>query len=78
MEAFQPRAGGQPPSPSTKPFSSLFYSESLSPIDIKKPVVNKGELTVFFIRDDIDKLATPYKFFVLGKFSHGRPKLKEI
>ncbi|XP_027127732.1 uncharacterized protein [Coffea arabica] len=78
MDALQPRAGGHSPSPSTKSFASLFANESPSPIDLKKPAAHRGEPAIFFSREDIVKLAAPYKFALVGKFSHGRPKLDEV
>nr|XP_027083516.1 uncharacterized protein LOC113705806 [Coffea arabica] len=41
-------------------------------------MAHKGEPAVFFSREDIVKLAAPYKFVVVGKFSHGRPKLDDV
>ena len=40
--------------------------------------MHKGEPAVCFSREDIDKLAAPYKFTLVGKFSPGRLKLEEI
>lgn len=62
----------------TKSFASLFSAEAPSPIEIKKPIAHRGEPAGFFMREDIDRLAVPYQFSVVGKFSHGRPKFEEI
>ena len=64
--------------PSTKSFLSLFSAKSPLPTEIKKPAAPKDEPAIFFMRYDVNKLAVPYKFSIVGKFSHGRPKLEEI
>lgn len=33
---------------------------------------------MFFSEEDIVNLASPFKFALVGKFSHGRPSLPEI
>lgn len=53
-----------------KSFSLLFVVPISSLIEIKTPI--------YFSRDDIAKVASPFKYAVIGKFSHGRPKIDEI
>ncbi|KAM7481236.1 hypothetical protein LguiB_005819 [Lonicera macranthoides] len=33
---------------------------------------------MFFLDEDIDRLASPFKFSRIGKFSHGRPSISDI
>ncbi|XP_071925054.1 uncharacterized protein [Coffea arabica] len=53
-------------------------SSSLSPCKIKTAAQYRGEPTVLFSEEDIAKLSAPFKFAVVGKFSHGRPSLDVI
>lgn len=71
-------AEGQPTSSVKKSFSSLFSQASPSPIALKQLSLYKDEHAVFFSKEDIDKLASPFKLSVVAKFSHDRPKLEEI
>ncbi|XP_071926658.1 uncharacterized protein [Coffea arabica] len=40
--------------------------------------VYKGEAAVIFSRTDAEKLAAPFRWTLVGKFSHGRPSLEDI
>ncbi|XP_071906094.1 uncharacterized protein [Coffea arabica] len=53
-------------------------SSSLSPCKIKIAAQFRGEPAVLFSEEDIAKLSAPFKFAVVGKFSHGRPSLEVI
>ena len=79
MAALQPSAEGQGLSPTKKKsFSQLFSQPAISPIHIQQASVYKGEAAVVFSKADADKLATPFQWALVGKFSHGRPSLEDI
>ncbi|XP_027062037.1 uncharacterized protein [Coffea arabica] len=46
--------------------------------EIRPATVYKGEAAVLVSREDTDRLATPFRWALVGKFSHGRPTLKDI
>nr|XP_027082307.1 uncharacterized protein LOC113704619 [Coffea arabica] len=79
MAALQPSAEGQGLSPTKKKsFSQLFSQPAISPIHIQQASVYKGEAAVGFSKADADKLAAPFQWALVGKFSHGRPSLEDI
>ncbi|CDP20930.1 unnamed protein product [Coffea canephora] len=79
MAALQPSAEGQGLSPTKKKsFSQLFSQPATSPIHIQQASVYKGEAAVVFSKADADKLAAPFQWALVGKFSHGRPSLEDI
>lgn len=76
MAALQPPAGGQVPhSPIflRKSFADLFSDKSSTPsFSVQAtPSMHKGEPAILFSQDALDKLATPYRFALVGKFSRG-------
>ena len=74
MAALQPSAEEQGASSSArKSFSQLFSQPSSSPIQIRPVTSYKGEA-----REDADRLATPFRWALVGKFLHGRPSLEDI
>ncbi|KAK6919812.1 protein of unknown function DUF4283 [Dillenia turbinata] len=75
METLQPLVGGHQP---VSPFKKLFPTATSSPIEIKEPSLFKGELAVFFSKEDINKLVALFKLTLVEKFSHEKPKLEEI
>ncbi|XP_027183169.1 uncharacterized protein LOC113781432 [Coffea eugenioides] len=78
MAALQPLAAGQELSPTTKKsFSQLFSQPAKSPIQIRQASVYKGEAAVVFSRVDADRLAAPFRWTLVGKFSHERPSLED-
>ena len=78
MAALQPSAEGQKLSPTTKKsFSQLFSQPVTSPIQVRQASVYKGEAAVVFSRVDADRLAVPFRWTLVGKFSHGRPSLED-
>ncbi|XP_027151938.1 uncharacterized protein LOC113751992 [Coffea eugenioides] len=73
----QPLADGGPCSPSTaKSFAQLFSQPIESPIQVKPTTKYKGEAAVVFSKAEADKLATPFRWALVGKFSYGRPSLE--
>ncbi|XP_071929043.1 uncharacterized protein [Coffea arabica] len=78
MAALQPSAEGQGSPTGKKTFSQLFSQPSTSPIQIRQATVYKGEAAVIFSRADVEKLAVPFRWALVGKFSHGRPSLEDI
>ena len=83
MAALQPAAERRPSSSvdfQKKSFSDLFSGNSMQPaLKIRAtPSTHKSESTVLFSQEDLDTLATPYRFALVGKFSKGRPKLEEV
>ncbi|XP_027122242.1 uncharacterized protein [Coffea arabica] len=79
MAALQPSAEGQGTSPSTrKSFSQLFSQPSSSPIQLRPATTYKGEATIIFSKEDADRLAAPFRWALVGKFSHGQPTLEDI
>ena len=75
----QPLADGGPCSPSTaKSFAQLFLRLVESPIQVKPTTKYKGEAAVVFSKAEADKLATPFHWAMVGKFSYGRPSLEGI
>ncbi|XP_071928074.1 uncharacterized protein [Coffea arabica] len=77
MAALQPSAEGQRSPSEKKSFSQLFSQPATSPIKIQHVSVYKGEAAVIFSREDVDKLAAPFRWTLVGKFSHGRPSLED-
>ena len=77
MAALQPPAEGQGLFTEKKSFSQLFSQPSTSPIQIRQASVYKGEAAVIFSREDVNKLAVPFRWALVGKFSHGRPSLED-
>ena len=59
-----------------KSFDQLFAPVPSSPISIKPLLAHRGEVVVLFLTNDINKLASPFRLALVGKFSHGRPKLE--
>ncbi|XP_027156068.1 uncharacterized protein LOC113766259 [Coffea eugenioides] len=45
---------------------------------VKTATRYKGEAAVIFSKAEVDKLATPFRWALVGKFSHGRPSLEGI
>ena len=78
MAALQPSAEGQGSPTKKKSFSQLFSRPSTSPIQIRQATSYKGEAAVIFSRADAEKLAAPFRWALVGKFSHGRPSLEDI
>ncbi|XP_027118292.2 uncharacterized protein [Coffea arabica] len=78
MAALQPSAEGQDSPIGKKSFSQLFSQPATSPIHIRQASVYKGEAAVVFSKADADKLAAPFQWALVGKFSHGRPSLEDI
>ena len=79
MAAHQSSAEGQGASPSArKSFSQLFSQPSASPIQLRPVTTYKGEAAVIFSKEDADRLAAPFRWTLVGKFSHGRPTLEDI
>ncbi|XP_027101284.2 uncharacterized protein [Coffea arabica] len=79
MVAPHPSAEGQGMSLSEqKSFSQLFTEPTPSPIHVRPVTTYKGEAAVIFSKQDAEKLAAPYRWVLVGKFSHGRPSLEEI
>ena len=78
MAALQPSAEGQGSPTKKKSFSQLFSQPSTSFIPIRQATVYKGEAAVIFSRADAEKLAEPFRWSLVGKFSHGRPSLEDI
>ena len=66
-------------SPSAKKsFSQLFSQPTTSSIQIQPATLYKGEAAVVFSKADADRLAAPFRWALVGKFSHGRPALEDI
>lgn len=62
-----------------KSFSQLFSVPDSSPLKIKAPTTYKGKPSVvFFSQKDIAKASALFHFAIVGKFSHGRPKIEDI
>ncbi|XP_027118705.1 uncharacterized protein [Coffea arabica] len=78
MAGRQPLAEGLGGSPSRRSFSQLFSQPSSSPIQLRPVTSYKGEAAVIFSREDADRLASPFRWALVGKFSHGRPSLEDI
>ena len=77
MAALQPSAEGQGMSPTgKKSFSQLFTQPAVSKIQITQASVYKGEAAVVFSKADADRLAAPFRWALVEKFSHGRPSLE--
>lgn len=75
--------GVQPANQNKKNFSDLFQnpsklSMSTPLIPLRKPTTFKGRPAIFFSNDNIQKLSAPFRFALVGKFSHGRPPMNEI
>ncbi|XP_027060814.2 uncharacterized protein [Coffea arabica] len=49
-----------------------------SPIRVRPVTTYKGEAAVIFSKEDADRLAAPFRWTLVGKFSHGRPTLEDI
>ena len=47
-------------------------------LNLKELGVHQGELALFFTDEDIENLATPFQFALIGKFSRGKPSLPGI
>ena len=62
----------------TKPFAEIVGGSRSPSIVLKPPGVYRGEPATFFSKEDIANLLPPFQFTLVGKFSHGRPSLKEI
>ena len=63
----------------SRSFAEVLQNQlSLSPCKVKPLSQFKGEPAVLFSEEDITKLAAPFQFAVVGKFSHGRPNLDTI
>ena len=74
-----PTAAPQPMSPSAaKSFAQLFSQPVESPIQVKPTTKYKGEAAVIFSKAEADKLASPFRWALVGKFSHGRPSLEGV
>ncbi|XP_071923206.1 uncharacterized protein [Coffea arabica] len=70
---------GQPATPNAKKsFSQLFSQPSHSPINLQSVTSHKGEAAVIFSKEEADKLAVPFRWALVGKFSHGRPSLESV
>ena len=79
MAATPVPAGGHPElSADKKSFFQLFTEAPQSTIAIVKPSSHHGEATVYFSQEEINKVAAPFKLSLVGKFSHGWPKLEDI
>nr|XP_027067822.1 uncharacterized protein LOC113693489 [Coffea arabica] len=83
MAALRPIAGGRPSHSvdfQKKSFSDLFSGNSSQPALKLQAMAttHKGEPAMLFSKEDLDVLASPYRFALVGKFSRGRPKLEEI
>lgn len=61
-----------------KSFAQLFDPVPSSPISMKSLSTHKGEAAIFFSLDDINKLASPFRLALVGKFSRGHLKLEKI
>ena len=79
MAALRPTAEGHGGSPSArKSFLQLFTQPDDSPIQLRSAMTYKGEAAVIFSKTDVEKFDAPYRWTLVGKFSHGRPVLEEI
>nr|XP_027109270.1 uncharacterized protein LOC113729143 [Coffea arabica] len=74
MAGLQPPGGGL-----GRSFAAVLQQQPTpSPCKVKPAAQFKGEPAVMFSEEDIAKLAAPFQFAVVGKFSHGRPNLDAI
>lgn len=62
----------------TKSFADVGITNSPAAIPLKQPGTYRGELAMFFSEEENAVLSSPFKFTMIGKFSHGRPALSEI
>ena len=62
----------------SKTFADVVGNSSSSDISLKTPGSHRGEPAVFFSDEDVALLSSPFKFALVGKFSHGRPSIAEI
>ncbi|KAM7462626.1 hypothetical protein LguiA_030747 [Lonicera macranthoides] len=69
-----------PPPLSSKSFAEVVSGNRAESIDLKEPSVYRGEPAVIFSEADILSLSfsSPFKFALVGKFSHGCPALSDI
>ncbi|KAM7488094.1 hypothetical protein LguiB_025578 [Lonicera macranthoides] len=75
----------QPPPPPTvltapglKSFADVVGTSRSSSILLKSPSSHKGEPALFSLKKYIVALSSPFKYALIGKFSHGHPLLMEI
>lgn len=61
-----------------KYFSQLFAEFVVPPIEIKAPSTYKGKAAIYFSKEEMAKVASPFKFAAIGKFLDDRPKIDEI
>ncbi|XP_071933183.1 uncharacterized protein [Coffea arabica] len=79
MATLWPAVEGQAVTPTTKKsFSQLFSEPANSPIYLRPITTFKGEAAVVFSKEEADKLAAPFHWTLVGKFSHGRPSLEAM
>lgn len=76
MAALLPVVGGQPPL--NRSFVDVIQNKTQLPLKIKPLSSLKGEPTVCFSEEEIDKLAAPFNHVLVGKFSHGRPSMELV
>nr|XP_027099133.1 uncharacterized protein LOC113718424 [Coffea arabica] len=77
--ALQPLGEGIAGSPTgKKSFSQLFTQPTNPQIQVRPVSTYKGEAAVVFSKEDMDRLAAPFRLALVGKFSHGWPPLEEI
>ena len=62
----------------TKSFAAAIGNTRSTSIPHKSPSIHRGEPALFFSDEDIAALSSPFKFALIGKFSHGRPSLAVI
>lgn len=61
-----------------KSFAEVVGKARSPSIPLEPPATHLVEPALFFSEEDIDNLASPFQFALIGKFSHGRPVLAEI
>ena len=80
MAALHPMGEGHP-TPSKRSFADILASSS-NPLPssqfLKPREVYRGEPAVTFTIDEIQSLASPFRFALVGKFSKGRPSMEAL
>lgn len=63
-----------------KALSELFKAPSAAPRqDVRASVSTyRGDLAIVFDPSDLDVIAAPYQFTLVGKFSRGKPSMEEL
>lgn len=79
MAALHPLGEGRP-SPSKRSFSGVLASSPPLPTSsfLKPRAAYRGEPAVSFSDDEVQALAAPFKFTLVGKFSRGHPSMEAL